>query len=133
MRVLHTAGLVRHDESRQVRGGTEQYFALVSRGLQVHEDASVGPEFLINAALADMLPADPDEPSHTELRHLWLTDAEADALEARLRAPVPLTSVDDSPVDRPDRRARQPTHGSIRSRMRRHWAWEPSTALPLPA
>ncbi|GAA2690417.1 hypothetical protein [Actinoplanes palleronii] len=48
--------------------------ALVSRGFKVHEDAPVGPEFLVHAALAEMLPAQPGEPSHTELRHLWMTD-----------------------------------------------------------
>ncbi|OIJ96609.1 hypothetical protein BIV23_32205 [Streptomyces monashensis] len=86
VRVLREAGLVRLAETRQVRGGTEQYFALVSRSFKVHEDAAVGPEFLINAALGEMLPARPGRPSHTALRHLWLTDAEAHALEARLRA-----------------------------------------------
>ncbi|MEV6733263.1 hypothetical protein [Streptomyces sp. NPDC051364] len=53
---------------------------------KVHEDAVVGPEFLINAALGEMLPSQPGRPSHTALRHLWLTDAEAHTLEARLRA-----------------------------------------------
>ncbi|MFD7611876.1 ArsR/SmtB family transcription factor [Streptomyces sp. NPDC059828] len=86
VRVLREAGLVRLAETRQVRGGTEQYFALVSRTFKVHEDAPVGPEFLINAALGEMAPDQPGEPSHTALRHLWLTDTEAHALEARLRA-----------------------------------------------
>ncbi|MFE7544089.1 ArsR/SmtB family transcription factor [Streptomyces platensis] len=86
VRVLREAGLVQLAETRQVRGGTEQYFALVSHGFKVHEDAAVGPEFLINAALGEMLPSRPGHPSHTALRHLWLTDAEAHALEARLRA-----------------------------------------------
>ncbi|WP_079161102.1 winged helix-turn-helix domain-containing protein [Streptomyces fodineus] len=85
VRVLREAGLVRLAETRQVRGGTEQYFALVSHGFKVHEDAGVGPEFLINAALGEMLPSRPGQASHTVLRHLWLTDAEAHALEARLR------------------------------------------------
>ncbi len=86
VRVLREAGLVRLAETRRVRGGTEQYFALVSRGFKVHQDAAVGPEFLINAALGEMLPGGPGQASHTALRHLWLTDAEAHALEARLRA-----------------------------------------------
>jgi DNA-binding transcriptional ArsR family regulator len=86
VRVLREAGLVQLAETRQVRGGTEQYFALVSRSFKVHEDAVVGPEFLINAALGEMLPDRPGRPSHTALRHLWLTEAEAHALEARLRA-----------------------------------------------
>ncbi|MEV8535168.1 winged helix-turn-helix domain-containing protein [Streptomyces sp. NPDC051211] len=95
VRVLREAGLVRLAETRQVRGGTEQYFALVSHRFKVHEDAAIGPEFLINAALGEMLPDRPGQPSHTALRHLWLTDAEAHALEARLRAmaaePYPTT------------------------------------------
>ncbi|MEU2156484.1 winged helix-turn-helix domain-containing protein [Streptomyces sp. NPDC019396] len=86
VRVLREAGLVRLTETRRVRGGTEQYFALVSRSFKVHEDAPVGREFLINAALGEMAPDRPGEPSHTALRHLWLTDTEAHALEARLRA-----------------------------------------------
>ncbi|MEU7428205.1 winged helix-turn-helix domain-containing protein [Streptomyces sp. NPDC040750] len=86
VRVLREAGLVRLAETRQVRGGTEQYFALVSHGFRVHQDVAVGPEFLINAALGEMLPSQPGQPSHTVLRHLWLTNREAHALEARLRA-----------------------------------------------
>ncbi|MEU9478049.1 hypothetical protein [Streptomyces sp. NPDC048191] len=86
VRVLREAGLVRLSETRQVRGGTEQYFALVSQGFKVHHDVAVGPEFLIHAALGEMLPAQPGQASHTALRHLWLTDTEAHELEDRLRA-----------------------------------------------
>ncbi|WP_251096348.1 winged helix-turn-helix domain-containing protein [Streptomyces sp. Caat 7-52] len=86
VRVLREAGLVRLSETRQVRGGTEQYFALVSRSFTVHQEAPVGPEFLINAALGEMLPDEPGRATHTALRHIWLSDAEAHALEARLRA-----------------------------------------------
>ncbi|WP_078913233.1 MULTISPECIES: ArsR/SmtB family transcription factor [unclassified Streptomyces] len=85
VRVLREAGLVRLTETRQVRGGTEQYFALVSPSFKLHQDAEVGPEFLINAALGEMLPRQPGQASHTALRHLWLTDAEAHALASRLR------------------------------------------------
>ncbi|MCX5276255.1 ArsR/SmtB family transcription factor [Streptomyces virginiae] len=85
VRVLREAGLVRLTETRQVRGGTEQYFALAAPAFKLHQDAEVGPEFLINAALGEMLPRQPGQASHTMLRHLWLTDTEAHALEARLR------------------------------------------------
>lgn len=95
VRVLREAGLVRLAETRQVRGGTEQYFALVSRSFRLHQDAAAGPEFLINAALGEMLPAEPGQVSHTALRHLWLTDAEARALEARLHA----TAAEPYPAD----------------------------------
>ncbi|MFF5404319.1 ArsR/SmtB family transcription factor [Streptomyces misionensis] len=86
VRVPREAGLVRLTGTRRVRGGTEQYFALVSSGLRVHQDATVGPGFLVRAALGEMLPGRRDEPSHTALRHLWLTADEARALEARWRA-----------------------------------------------
>ncbi|WP_405419681.1 ArsR/SmtB family transcription factor [Streptomyces erythrochromogenes] len=88
VRVLREAGLVRLAETRRVRGGTEQYFDLVSRSFTLHRDAAVGPEFLINAALGEMLPTPPGQASHTVLRHLWLTDAEAQALTTRLRTMV---------------------------------------------
>ncbi|MDH6116262.1 DNA-binding transcriptional ArsR family regulator [Kitasatospora sp. GAS204A] len=85
VRVLREAGLVRLAETRQVRGGTEQYFALVSKGFTFHEEAEGGREFLIDAALGEMLPLRPGQAEHTVLRHLWLSDEEAHALAARLR------------------------------------------------
>ncbi|GAA2743100.1 MULTISPECIES: ArsR/SmtB family transcription factor [Kitasatospora] len=84
VRVLQDAGLVRVAESRQVRGGTEQYFALVSRSFQFHEDARGGAEFMINAALAEMLPEGEEKTGTTVLRHLWLTPDEVRALAERL-------------------------------------------------
>ncbi|GAB2692287.1 ArsR/SmtB family transcription factor [Kitasatospora kifunensis] len=86
VRVLREAGLVRLTETRQVRGGTEQYFALVSRGFKFHKDAQGGAELLINAALGEMLPSSSGQSEHTVLRHLWLTADEAQALAAKLRA-----------------------------------------------
>jgi DNA-binding transcriptional ArsR family regulator len=86
VRILREAGFVRLSETKQVRGGTEQYFALVSRSFRVHEDAGAGAEFLLNAAVAEMLPARPGRADHTLLRHLWLTEDEARALADRLRA-----------------------------------------------
>ncbi|MEU4930441.1 hypothetical protein AB0G54_28695 [Streptomyces yokosukanensis] len=68
------------------RGGTVQYFALVSHGFTRHQDAAAGPELLINAAPGEMLPSRPGQASHTVPRHLWLTDAEARSLESRLHA-----------------------------------------------
>ncbi|MFJ5552130.1 ArsR/SmtB family transcription factor [Streptomyces sp. NPDC093225] len=86
VRVLREAGLVRLTETRRVRGGTEQYFALAGKSFKLDRGAEVGPEFLINAALGEMLPNAPDRISHTSLRHLWLTEDEARALDLRLRA-----------------------------------------------
>ena len=84
LRVLREAGLVRIAGTRHVRGGTEQYFALVSAGFRLHEDAGAGPEFLVQAALAEMLPAGGSEPGHTVLRHLWLSEQQARTLAAQL-------------------------------------------------
>ena len=83
MRVLREAGLVRIAGTRHVRGGTEQHFALVSDAFR-HEDAGTGTGFLVQAALAEMLPADGSEPGHTVLRHLWLSEQQARTLSAQL-------------------------------------------------
>jgi DNA-binding transcriptional ArsR family regulator len=82
--VLRDAGLIRVAETQQVRGGTEQRFALAGRGFRFHEDASAGPEFLLRAAAAEMLPARGDETGRTMLQHLWLTPEQAAALAAQL-------------------------------------------------
>ncbi|NLU75935.1 winged helix-turn-helix transcriptional regulator [Streptomyces sp. HNM0575] len=84
VRVLCEADLIHLKQTRQVRGGTEQYFALVSHDFTFHEDAHNGPQFLINAALGEMLPARPGQAEHTALRHLWLSQEQAHALAARL-------------------------------------------------
>ncbi|MFI5532173.1 ArsR/SmtB family transcription factor [Kitasatospora sp. NPDC051853] len=79
VRVLQDAGLVRAGGTRQVRGGTEQYFELVSRGFRLPEDEGGGARFLVEAALGEMLP-ERDDTTHTRLSHLWLTPAQARAL-----------------------------------------------------
>ncbi len=83
MRVLREAGLVRIAGTEHVRGGTEQHFALISAGFR-HEDTGAGTGFLVQAALAEMLPADGSEPGHTVLRHLWLSEQQARTLAAQL-------------------------------------------------
>jgi DNA-binding transcriptional ArsR family regulator len=85
VRVLREAGLIELVDSRQVRGGTEQYFALVAGAFRLAEDAGAGPEFLINAALGEMLPERPGHPEHTLLRHIWLSPQQAADLAAQLR------------------------------------------------
>jgi DNA-binding transcriptional ArsR family regulator len=82
--VLREAGLIRLAETHQVRGGTEQRFALVSPGFRFHQDAAAGAEFLLQAAAAEMLPAHGEETDRTVLRHLWLTPQQASALAAQL-------------------------------------------------
>jgi DNA-binding transcriptional ArsR family regulator len=84
VRVLREAGLVRMAGTQHVRGGTEQYLALVSAGFSVHEDAGTGPGFLVQAALAETLPAGDGEPGHTVLRHLWLSEQQARAIAVQL-------------------------------------------------
>ncbi|MFJ8045444.1 ArsR/SmtB family transcription factor [Kitasatospora sp. NPDC096147] len=90
VQVLRQAGLVRVAETRQVRGGTEQSFALVSRGFRLSEEQG-GGRFLVEAALAEMLPEQDDATTHTRLDHLWLTPAQARALveSVESRAPHP--------------------------------------------
>jgi DNA-binding transcriptional ArsR family regulator len=82
MRVLREAGLARMAGTRHVRGGTEQYFTLVSAGFRLPGDT--GAEFLVQAALAEMLPAGDSESGHTVLRHLWLSEQQARTLAAQL-------------------------------------------------
>lgn len=86
-RVLQEAGLVRIAESRQVRGGTEQYFALVSRGFRLPEDQG-GARFLVESALSEMLP-ERDDTTHTRLSHLWLTPEQARDLARSIEADPP--------------------------------------------
>jgi DNA-binding transcriptional ArsR family regulator len=83
MRVLREAGLVQIAGTQHVRGGTEQHFALVSAGFR-HEDATAGAGFLVQAALAEMLPAGDGESGRTVLRHLWLSEQQARTLAAQL-------------------------------------------------
>jgi DNA-binding transcriptional ArsR family regulator len=82
--VLRDAGLIRVADTQQVRGGTEQRFALAGAGFRFHEGAAAGAEFLLRAAADEMLPASGDEPGQTTLRHLWLTRQQAEELTAQL-------------------------------------------------
>lgn len=81
VRILREAGLVRLADTRHVRGGTEQYFALISDAFR--PDGTGGPQFLVQAALAEMLPGHDDE-GHTALQHMWLSQRQARALAARI-------------------------------------------------
>ncbi|WP_163511810.1 helix-turn-helix domain-containing protein [Fodinicola acaciae] len=81
VRVLEAAGLLRVGGTRQVRGGTEQYYEPTSGGLTLHPDAPVGPEFLVRAALDEMVPGGEET---TQLRHIRLTAEQARALAAEL-------------------------------------------------
>jgi DNA-binding transcriptional ArsR family regulator len=84
VKILERAGLVRAAHTRRVRGGVEQYYEATSERLRIATDASVGGDFLVKAALSEMLPADEAAPDVTILRHLRLTVAQARDLAADL-------------------------------------------------
>jgi DNA-binding transcriptional ArsR family regulator len=85
-KVLLDAGLVRVAHERRVRGGTEQYYEPASERLRISPDAPVGGEFLVRAALAEMLPSAPGDPDRTLLRHVRLTAGQAAEVTATLEA-----------------------------------------------
>jgi DNA-binding transcriptional ArsR family regulator len=84
VKILERAGLLRVASTRRVRGGVEQYYEPTSKRLRIAPDAPVGGDFLVRAALAEMLPADEAAPDVTILRHLRLTVAQARNLAAGL-------------------------------------------------
>ena len=97
VKVLQDAGLLRIARERRVRGGTEQYYEPASERLRIAPDAPVGGEFLVRAALAEMLPPEPGDPDRTLLRHVRLTAGQAAEIAAALEAlPLP-----DGPGGRP--------------------------------
>jgi DNA-binding transcriptional ArsR family regulator len=84
VKVLQDAGLVRLAHSKQVRGGTEQYYEPTSPRLRIGPHAPVGGEFLIKAALTERLPPEAGSPDITLLRHLRLSIAQARTLASEL-------------------------------------------------
>ncbi|GID91497.1 hypothetical protein Adi01nite_09090 [Amorphoplanes digitatis] len=84
VKILEQAELVRVAYVRRVRGGTEQYYEPTSERLRIAADAPVGGDFLVRAALSEMLPPDEAAPDVTILRHLRLTTAQARTLAASL-------------------------------------------------
>ncbi|GIF25632.1 hypothetical protein Ate02nite_83620 [Paractinoplanes tereljensis] len=99
VKILEQAGLLRVAYVRRVRGGTEQYYEPTSPRLRIAGDAPVGGEFLVKAALNEMLPPEEGEPETTVLRHVRLTTAQASALVARLEELG--DEVPDHPAGRP--------------------------------
>lgn len=81
LRVLAEAGLVRPAGTRQVRGGTEQYYQRASRGL-TYDDAAT-TEVAFRALAAEIAAAEPDP--FLVLRTLRLTPEHARQLTATLR------------------------------------------------
>ncbi|WP_328972585.1 ArsR/SmtB family transcription factor [Streptomyces sp. NBC_00239] len=75
LHVLRDAGLVRVVETRQVRGGTEQYYQRTARHMVVAEPQAAGTAAML-AAVAQELDPSPAE-THLTLRHLRLSPAKA--------------------------------------------------------
>ena len=86
VKVLVEAGLVRHSDTRTVRGGTEQYYEPAVGALVHDQPGTEGAEFLFRAALGEMVAPAGDEVEHTMLRHVWLTPRRARDLVAQLEA-----------------------------------------------
>ncbi|MEU9182607.1 winged helix-turn-helix domain-containing protein [Streptomyces sp. NPDC048550] len=75
LKVLHEAGLIHIAETRQVRGGTEQYYQRTSRRMIVAEPQAAGTAAML-AAVAQELDLSPAE-THLTLRHLRLSPTKA--------------------------------------------------------
>ncbi|MET8622570.1 winged helix-turn-helix domain-containing protein [Kitasatospora sp. NPDC004669] len=102
LKVLRDAGLVRVVETRQVRGGTEQYYQRTARHMVVAEPQAAGTAAML-AAVAQELDLSPAE-THLRLRHLRLSPAKARELGEALAK-----LVDGAEEDAED----QPLHGVL--------------------
>ncbi|MFJ1869511.1 ArsR/SmtB family transcription factor [Streptomyces sp. NPDC088097] len=102
LKVLREAGLVYIAETRQVRGGTEQYHQRTARHMVVAEPQAAGTTAML-AAVAHELDRSPTE-THLTLRHLRLSPAKARELGEALAK-----LVDGAEEDAED----QPVHGVL--------------------
>ncbi|MFF4187660.1 ArsR/SmtB family transcription factor [Streptomyces sp. NPDC001691] len=102
LKVLREAGLVHIAETRQVRGGTEQYYQRTARQMVVAEPQAAGTAAML-AAVAQELDRAPAEP-HLTLRHLALSPAKARELGETLTK-----LVDEAEEETED----QPVHGVL--------------------
>ncbi|WP_412539446.1 helix-turn-helix domain-containing protein [Longispora sp. K20-0274] len=82
LKVLREAGMVRIVATRQVRGGTEQYFQRAARRLDLPPQEP-GTTAAMFGAVAEELASADDDPL-VILRHVRLTAAQADRLRAGL-------------------------------------------------
>lgn len=83
LKVLRQAGLVEIAETRQVRGGTEQYYRRTARRLEI-ADVQAGPAAAMLRAVAEEFAAAPGDPLLL-LRHVRLTPAQAEQLATTLQ------------------------------------------------
>jgi DNA-binding transcriptional ArsR family regulator len=102
LKVLREAGLVHVAESRQVRGGTEQYYQRMARHMVVAEPQAAGTTAML-AAVAQELDLSPAE-THLTLRHLRLSPTKARELGEALAK-----LVDEAEENAED----QPLHGVL--------------------
>ncbi len=82
LKVLREAGMVRVVETRQVRGGTEQYYQRTARKLKIAGRAAAPTRAMLEA-VAEEISAAPGEPLLV-LRHVRLTTAQAEQLTTTL-------------------------------------------------
>jgi len=87
LKVLREAGLVRLAHSRQVRGGTEQYFVRSARKLNFTGEGASAYTAMAMRTVGEEMAAAPTEP-HITLRHLRLTQAQVDELTETLTSLV---------------------------------------------
>ncbi|MGW6884629.1 ArsR/SmtB family transcription factor [Streptomyces goshikiensis] len=105
LKVLREAGLVHIAETRQVRGGTEQYYQRTARQMVVAEPQAAGTAAMLTA-VAQELDLSPAEPL-LALRHLRLSPAKARELGEALSQLV--DGVDEA-EEEPEG---QPVHGVL--------------------
>ncbi|WP_017585377.1 ArsR/SmtB family transcription factor [Nocardiopsis ganjiahuensis] len=86
LKALRSAGLVEPAESRQVRGGTEQYYRRTARRIEI-ADARPGPAAAVLRAVSEEFSEAPGDPL-LALRHLRLTEEQAERLHETLLALV---------------------------------------------
>ncbi|GGU05898.1 ArsR/SmtB family transcription factor [Streptomyces coeruleorubidus] len=102
LKVLREAALVHIAGTRQVRGGTEQYYQRTARQMVVAEPQAAGTAAML-AAVAQELDRSPVE-THLTLRHLRLSPTKARELGETLAQ-----LVDEAEEDAED----QPVHGVL--------------------
>lgn len=97
LKVLRSADLVEPAETRQVRGGTEQYYRRTARRIEI-ADAQPGPADAMLRAVSQEFSEAPGDPL-LALRHLRLTQEQAERLHDTLLALVSETeeAEDDQP------------------------------------
>ncbi|RPK42619.1 Helix-turn-helix domain protein [Streptomyces sp. ADI91-18] len=111
LKVLREAGLVHIAETRQVRGGTEQYYRRTARQMVVAEPQAAGTAAML-AAVAQELDLSPAEPLLT-LRHLRLSPAKARELGEALAQLVDGVDGVDGVDEAEEEPEGQPVHGVL--------------------